>query len=241
MSGSPARASAAVAGVLAVLTFLGVVVALGAAAGPGPVISRDGETSSQERTPIEIPTASAESDPRPETTNRRGPVREVALPQWVGGTVRVAFVLGALAVLVWLARLTWWWLSPEYERRRSDRVEGDVGEVEDLVRVARSVAEAASEQQRRLASGPPGEAVIACWLEMERALAVAGVVRQPSETSSELTVRVLSRLAADPEAVRRLELRYREARFSQRPVGEAERAEAYAALEAIRVSIGAAR
>lgn len=240
MSDRPARASLAVAGVLVVLALLGALVALGAAAGPGAVVSGRGRAP----TPAQVATQPPSPSPSPDAPKRTRPPKhyERVAPAWIGAVFRALLVLVGLGVAVWLAWLAWQWLQPDYVRRRTDVVDDDdLAEPEDLERVARRVAEAAEAQQRLLASGPPGEAVIACWLELERTLAAAGVPRQPWETSSELTVRVLGRLSADPEAVRRLERRYREARFSEHPVGEDARAEAIAALEAIRTSLQVAR
>ncbi len=49
------------------------------------------------------------------------------------------------------------------------------------------------------------------------------VARQPWETSSEFTLRLLDRVSADDAAVSRLEGLYREARFSDHEIDESRR------------------
>ncbi len=60
------------------------------------------------------------------------------------------------------------------------------------------------------------------------------MVPRPSETSAELTVRVLHHLDVDPRPVARLAALYREARFSEHELGEDARADARTALEQLR-------
>ena len=76
-----------------------------------------------------------------------------------------------------------------------------------------------------------------CWHRFERQAAAAGLVRQDWETSAEFTLRVLDLVDADSALVARLGALYREARFSDHPLGEAERAEALAALDAIHARL----
>ena len=54
-----------------------------------------------------------------------------------------------------------------------------------------------------------------------------------AETSAEFVVRALRGLDLDPAPIARLAALYREARFSEHPVGEEARGEARAALEVL--------
>jgi hypothetical protein len=62
--------------------------------------------------------------------------------------------------------------------------------------------------------------------------------RQPWETSSEFILRLLDAVSADAAAVTRLELLYREARFSTHQIDEVRREAAVEALDAIHASLG---
>ena len=69
----------------------------------------------------------------------------------------------------------------------------------------------------------------------------AGLGRRPSETSSELALRMLDVADVDRAAVTRLLGLYREARFSPHEVGEDDRRAALDALARIRAGSGAVR
>ena len=84
-----------------------------------------------------------------------------------------------------------------------------------------------------LAAGPVDDVIIACWVRLEEAAAAGGVARSPSETSTELAVRVLARFDVPAEPVERLLSRYRAARYSQHRLGEGDRAAAIGALHEI--------
>ena len=89
-----------------------------------------------------------------------------------------------------------------------------------------------------LAEGSPRNAIVACWHQFEEQAATAGVRRQTWETSSEFTLRVLDRLAADSAAVTTLAELYRAARHSTHEITEADRAEAQVALDVVHRSLG---
>jgi hypothetical protein len=97
----------------------------------------------------------------------------------------------------------------------------------------------AAEQRRVLSVGEPRNAVVACWQRFEDQAATAGIERHPWETSAEFTLRVLDLADADGHAVAVLAGLYREARFSEHPVTEDDRAAALAALDSIHRTIGA--
>ena len=85
----------------------------------------------------------------------------------------------------------------------------------------------------------PRNAIVECWLRLERAVADAGIRHDPADTSTDLTVRVLTRMHVDQDAIERLGALYREARFSEHPMGEPARAAAIDALDAIHRNLRA--
>jgi hypothetical protein len=90
-------------------------------------------------------------------------------------------------------------------------------------------------------SGTATDAVIACWVALEDAAASAGVARQPSETPSEFTIRVLAVGGISAPELTRLSALYREARYSSHGSSEEARAEARAALTRLRDELTAAK
>lgn len=90
-----------------------------------------------------------------------------------------------------------------------------------------------------LATGTPSNAIVGCWLALERAAASAGVNRRPSETPTEFTLRVLGEAEVPAEPLARLADLYREARFSVHGLPESARAEARAALDRLRQALRA--
>jgi hypothetical protein len=79
----------------------------------------------------------------------------------------------------------------------------------------------------------PREAVIACYVRMERALADAGSPRHPNESPLELLDRVLGEQAVPPDDARRLTDLFSEARFSTHPVTDEMRGAARRSLAAV--------
>ena len=90
-----------------------------------------------------------------------------------------------------------------------------------------------------LREGSPREAIIAAWLDLERLVAAAGVPRRPSETSSELVVRVLDDRDVPAAALTDLAALFREARFSTHEPTEALRERAAGDLDAVHAALGA--
>jgi uncharacterized protein DUF4129 len=80
----------------------------------------------------------------------------------------------------------------------------------------------------------PRRAIINAYVRMERALDAAGFGRRAPEAPREYLGRVAGALDSDERAAHRLTALYEEARFSVHPIDEAMRAEAVAALRALR-------
>ncbi len=80
----------------------------------------------------------------------------------------------------------------------------------------------------------PRRAVIAAYSRMESILGNYGMERRPSEAPHEYVSRVLEQVVASGSAVRRLTRLYEQARFSAHEIDPAMKAEAIAAVEAVR-------
>jgi hypothetical protein len=103
--------------------------------------------------------------------------------------------------------------------------------------VADALTEAVDAALRRIEEGEPQDAVIACWVLLERAAADAGTERRPSETPAELVARVLAEHRVSEPVLHRLAGLYREARYSHHRLDEAERTAAREALHQVRAEL----
>lgn len=161
-----------------------------------------------------------------------------------GGASVVALILGIVLAVILLAAATvaavtaFRWVSEWLGRLRATAdTQDEPGGLEPV----RSRLHADREQHvDALRAGPPADAVVACWVALERSVADAGVNRAPAETSAELALRVLDALDVDPVAVSSLAALYREARFSTHPLTERDRAQARSDLDAVHDSLAAA-
>ena len=91
-----------------------------------------------------------------------------------------------------------------------------------------------------LGVGSPKNAIVACWMQLERGVAASGLERLPAETSLEYVERVVAASSVRPEPIQELADLYREARFSRHDMSEADRGRARVLLrdvvEAVRHS-----
>ena len=90
-----------------------------------------------------------------------------------------------------------------------------------------------------LATGAPRNAIVACWMQLERDTTAAGLERLPAETSVEFVERVVGASSVDPEPIRELARLYREARFSRHDMAEADRERARSVLRQVIESVRA--
>lgn len=174
--------------------------------------------------PIEIDRSTAESDPPPPPEDsQRTPIE---LPAWLQAILQVLLVTAIIAAIIAM-------LATGYRRRPQlrwhRRASGD-REFDVLPDVAAAVVDEAAAQRAMLLTGAPRNAIVRCWLRLERDVADAGLNRRPSDTSAEFTERVLANYSVDPAAIRDLAGLYREARFSEHELGEGAR---HAALDAL--------
>jgi Domain of unknown function (DUF4129) len=90
-----------------------------------------------------------------------------------------------------------------------------------------------------LDEGDPRQAVIACWVRLERAAEDAGMQRKPGDTPTDLVLRLLGGRSVTSSVLNDFADVYREARYSPHPVGTASRDQARAALRLLRDELGA--
>jgi hypothetical protein len=91
--------------------------------------------------------------------------------------------------------------------------------------------------RRALTEGPPRNAIVACWMQLERDAADAGLARRPAETSAEYAQRVVALGSVDPAPIGALASLYREARFSGHELTDAHRARALDALDRVAAAL----
>jgi hypothetical protein len=144
----------------------------------------------------------------------------------------LAMVLALLAVLLRRGRRgrPWGGAGAVVEHRRPDPAAAPQASAV----VAQALAGAVEAGLRVVAEGESRDAVITCWVLLERAAAEAGTARRPAETSAELATRVLAQHRVSAAPLRRLGELYRMARYSTHPLGEDARAEARSALVQVR-------
>lgn len=144
---------------------------------------------------------------------------------WVLGGIVLALLLAVVVLAIRVNRRRRRAAPPESAREAPDR--------------ALLTDRRAARQARMLREGSPREAIIATWLDLERLVATAGVPRRPSETSSELVVRVLDDREVPAAALTDLAALFREARFSTHELTEALRERAAGDLDAVHAALGA--
>ncbi|HVF03780.1 MAG TPA: DUF4129 domain-containing protein [Frankiaceae bacterium] len=162
-----------------------------------------------------------------------------AFETFVEGVFAVAILVGVLYALVVFVRLLRRLVALRLRRSRGgvgtdayDPGEESADDAETALR--RRVADELTALSADLDTVPdPREAVIACYVRMERAFADAGTARRPDESPLELLARVLDALAVPEADVRRLTALFNEARFSGHPVTDEMRAAARRSLAAV--------
>ena len=150
---------------------------------------------------------------------------DLAKVWWVLGGIALALLLAVVVLAIRVNRRRRAAAPPESAREAPDQ--------------ALLTDRRAAHQARMLREGSPREAIIATWLDLERLVAAAGVPRRPSETSSELVVRVLDDREVPAAALTDLAALFREARFSTHELTEALRERAAGDLDAVHAALGA--
>jgi hypothetical protein len=204
-----------------------------AAAGPAPLVAeRDGGLR---RPPAEL-TASVSGSPQPSGAGG-GPSGSGIDLGWLGTLLIWTAGLAVVTLLALGLRAVWQarWRGPSRPEVFDFETLGDT----TLVRQA--LRRETPRLLQTLDQGAPADGIVGCWLLLERSVADAGVPRAPWETSGEFAVRVLRALDLDPRAVAGLAALYREARFSDHPLGEDARAAARGHLDRVAAELAEVR
>ena len=198
-----------------------VVAALGR---PVPLLSRPVETASATPLPELASSAPPSTTPTPTATSTAVPFD----PSPVLVTlVQIVLVLGAVVLLLALAQLV-----RSLLRRRPHLETHDEPDFA-IPLVPTELLDDARDRLRELERGEPRNAIVAAWLGLETSAAATGLPRDPAETSSEYTQRVLGVWPVDSARLGDLAALYREARFSVHDLGESHRDRAVADLRVL--------
>ena len=185
-------------------------------------------------------------DVGPAPVGSTGPVDTVAVqdtvprdhssgPPWgalVSQILGVLLILFVVTMVVWVARSGNWPRAWRRLRERRDRQITALPEVNECeLEVDVDAARIA------LAEGSPRNAIVACWMQLERDAAAAGLPRAAAETSAEYVERVVAASSVDPAPIRELAALYREARFSRHELLDDHRSRALAALNRVETAL----
>ncbi|GAA3459804.1 DUF4129 domain-containing protein [Saccharothrix longispora] len=160
----------------------------------------------------------------------------------VGGSfAALLIVLVAVTLIVVVGLL----LSLGLHRRRRRAGRGgvvdapvlDPGHAEASAILLRRATEALADL-RDNRGGPPGDAVVAAWLALERAAEDSGVPRKGHQTPTEFTGELLTRHRVDEDAAGTLRRVYQRARFGTAEVTEEDARTAASALERVVRDLG---
>jgi hypothetical protein len=149
--------------------------------------------------------------------------------------VALVILAGTAIAVVQVARRLWAdrWQAPDLMHA----IAADELAV-DLTASWDAVADEAEHLRRALRAGTPRNGVVQCWLLLVHVLEQHGVHADPAQSPTELTRQALTRLSTDRAAVRALTGLFLEARFSEHPIGEAQRQRAEAALDRVVAGLG---
>jgi hypothetical protein len=171
-------------------------------------------------------------DPRPETTDG-APL--------VGPVLLVLLVVVALALVLWCGwavlrrsrwsgggRRRWFRLRALWPAGGVARSPGAPDPVALLAAVDRALAEDDRDPRR---------AVIACWVRLAEAAGDAGVPRYPSDTATDLVIRLLRGHQVSEPVLAAFAEAYRRARYATHTVDEQTRTQARSALRRLRAEL----
>ena len=205
----------------------GVIVLLAFAASAQPVrlwvVLQSSTGSLDGASPATIVTSEQVPEASPGKDSGLGPLMQL-----------LAVVVVAAGAAALFAMRGWWpsdWPLGGARQRRS----GGFG---SLPAVADSELGVNIEEARAaLSKGQPRNAIVACWMRLEGDIAAAGRPRSGAETSAEYVERIVAEASVDPCAISDLAALYREARFSDHPLGDTDRTRAVEALARVEDSL----
>jgi uncharacterized protein DUF4129 len=158
------------------------------------------------------------------------------LPGWIGTAAIVVLSLAGLVIIALLA----WALIRDQARRRARRT-GRRAPPPDAPRTAEELVAALDAGLEELSDTDrdPRRAVIACWVRLEQAAAVAGTSRLLGDSPTDLVGRLLAEQQVDARVLAALLEVYRQARYATHTVDDQMRAQARSALQRLRADLGA--
>lgn len=211
----------ALVGVLVVL-----VVLIAPSIGPWEVAPRDVDLPAYEEEPVTLDAEAPGSEFDDSVEPRQG------LNPVIGQVILWTLIAAGAVLLIWIAIALW------RQRRRlrfrpddpGGHLIGDV-DLEEQIPVLQRAARSALDEIA--AAGDPTDAIIRAWLALEDAAGESGVPRRPTDTPTDLTVKVLRRTAADPVATQGLLRLYHRARFGTQPMAQSDQAAAVGHLRTL--------
>jgi hypothetical protein len=235
VTGRERRATAALTALLPAGVVLGLLVLVWAATtGPVRMLQDSGRRYVfAPPTPTASPTDG--STPAPNLREVTEDIKPIADLSWLGDLIATGILL-LVCIAVFLG-LRWLWLHRWHPPEQPEEVPFEVLPAQ----VAAAVSNGRTAQLEAVAEGAPRNGIVACWLRLQVSVEEAGVPPRRSDTSTEFVQRALRSLDLDPRPVATLAALYREARFSEHPVGEDARDAARAALESLHEDLAAHR
>ena len=215
----------------AVITAVVAMVVLVLAASSGPIDVWHVPTSGGSSASVVV------TEPPPTTAPQNlAPTSRRDWPGWVGTLLSVIVaVLAAVAVVAALSTLRFLRLPllRMWSPLRRRPVDGAALPEIDEPGVTLDVDAA----RAALVGGTPRNAIVACWMQLERDATTAGLPRVPSETPTEYAERVIGASSVDPRPISELASLYREARFSRHEMADTHRVRAIAALDRVAAAL----
>lgn len=151
--------------------------------------------------------------------------------------VVAVIVWGLKLLIVAVVALVLFMVIRDLWQRRPQRLPDQAQAGGPLDTLPEVLLEGAVARMEELETGTPTDAIVACWVRLEEEVAAAGMKQDRSRTSTEVVARVLGQHAVDADALAELAALYREARFSDHALTEADRARARDALTTVHVDL----
>lgn len=160
----------------------------------------------------------------------------IAIPSWMMTLLVILGVLLIVLAVTALASVRVVSALPSFRWRWSRRWGG--GKIAPLPEVhERELTVDVEAARAALSEGNPRNAIVACWMQLERDAAKVGLPRMAAETPAEYVERVVVASSVDPAPINELAALYREARFSSHRLGNDDRARAFDALHRVATSL----
>jgi hypothetical protein len=214
----------------AVVALLGAAMLASLYANPSiPALVEGGDVGTQApQTESPGPTIEVTDTPPPATT----PPEEATLPGWISWLLTAVCLIGIVVVV---GALLWLLLRDRLMQRRTP-LKVDEARLPTIAETQQRVRAAVDEGLADLDDGDadPRRAVIACWVRLETAAAVAGTPREVGDTSTDLVARLLADHMVSADVLAGFAAVYRQARFATHAVDETMRDQARAALWQLR-------